>query len=160
MTGKAPDATSAVSTLHTDERVRTSRVCGIVCVRAGDVLQPCTTRGSDKCLETVRASVLFDAIVGRPSARLATCVRARRPSGAVHHFNWIAESSRRSQTHQTKPQQLGRQALDADAVEAEQLSLVVSEGCSVSIERHGCHSHSCVRDSTHTRPILHTSCSC
>ena len=122
-------------------------------------MQPCTTRGSDKSLENVRASVLFDAIVGSPSARLATKFPARRPSGAVQHFNRIAESSRRSQTHSTKPQQLGRQALDADAVEAEQLSLVVSEGCSVSIERHGCHSHSCVRDSTHTRPILHTSCS-
>ena len=114
---------------HTDERVRTSRVCGIVCVRAGDVLQPCTTRGSDKCLENVRASVLFDAIVGRPSARLATCVRARRPSGAVHHFNPILKSSTRSRTHQEKPQQHCRQALDAHVAEAEQHSLVVSEGC-------------------------------
>ena len=123
-----------------------------------DELQPWATHPSDTSHETVRASVLFDAIVGCPSARLATCVRARRPSGAVHHFNWIAESSRRSQTHQEKPQQLGRQALDADAAGAEQLSMVVSEGCIVSVERHGCHSHSYVRNGTHTRPILHAPC--
>ena len=118
----------------------------------------------DTCLGQISRKcprfVLFDAIVGSPSARQATKFRARRPSGAVHHFNPILKSSTRSRTHQEKPQQHCRQALDAHVAEAEQHSDVVSEGCIVSVERHGCHSRSCVRDSTHTRPILHTSCSC